>query len=139
MVMRKFKVGNYERGLLYQDGEFKVILGPGRHWFFDPTFKLVVERVSVRDTLFRHRDLDVIVKSGALKGSAEVLDLKDDERALVWADGRFEAVLRPGLHALWKLFHNVTIYRVSAVGVRFDHPDLQSILRGKGAAEALEV
>ncbi|HLX62931.1 MAG TPA: slipin family protein [Planctomycetota bacterium] len=137
--MRKFKIGAHERGMLFQDGEFKCILEPGRHWFFDPLYKITVETVSVRDVLFRHKDLDVIVKSGALKGAAEVLDLKDEQRALVWVDGRFEAVLKPGLHALWTVFHTVTILTVNASNVLFDHADMQAILRGKGAAEALDV
>ena len=48
-----------------------------------------------------HEKLDVIVRSGALKDRAVVLDLKDYERALVWIDGRFSHVLPPGLYAYW--------------------------------------
>src|SRR4051812_3269734 len=67
MTMRKFKIGAHERGLLYSEGEFQVILDPGRHWFFDPLWKITVQKISVRDAAFKHKDLDVIVKSGALK------------------------------------------------------------------------
>ena len=37
----------------------------------------------------------MIVRSGALKDRAVVLDLKDYQRALVWVDGRFSHIL-PG-------------------------------------------
>jgi hypothetical protein len=51
-----------------------------------------------------HDKPDVIVKSGALKDRAVVLDLKDHEPALAWIDGRFShlgtaplpTVQRPG-------------------------------------------
>ncbi len=36
--------------------------------------------VSVRDAWLRHRDLDVIARSGTLEGQARVIDLKDYER-----------------------------------------------------------
>jgi len=107
--MRRFKIGAHERGFLFSGNEFQVILAPGRHWFFDPLFKIRVDVVSVRAAWLAHKDLDVIAKSGALEGLAKVLDLKDDERALVWIDGRFEAVLKPGLYALWTVFHDVQV------------------------------
>ena len=42
--------------------------------------------------------VDMIVRSGALEGEAEVLDLRDTDRALVWVDGRFEKLLGPTFH-----------------------------------------
>jgi hypothetical protein len=71
-------------GLHFHDGEFKGLLGAGRHWFLDPLGKVKVEVVSQRAPWLAHEKLDVIVKSGALKDRAVVLDLKDYER-VVWA------------------------------------------------------
>ncbi|MCY3022350.1 MAG: slipin family protein [Planctomycetota bacterium] len=137
--MRKFKVRAHERGLLFSDNEFQVLLEPGRHWFFDPLFKIRVDVVSVRNVWLKHRDLDVIAKSGALEGQAQVVDLKDNERALFWVDGRFEAVLKPGLHALWTVFHDVKVEVVDARAVRFEHEGLAVILKSEGAGEAFDV
>ena len=80
--------------------------------------------VSVRDVWLDHKDLDVIAKSGALGGEARVVDLKDHERAVVWVDGRVEAVLKPGLYALWTVFHDVRVEVFDARAVRFEHADL---------------
>ena len=96
MVLRRFKVREHERGLLFRDREFKEVLRPGRHLVWDPLFKVRVDVVSVRDVWLDHKDLDVIAKSGALGAEARVVDLKDHERAVVWVDGRIEAVLKPG-------------------------------------------
>ncbi len=137
--MRKFKVGGHERGFLFDDGEFKVMLMPGRHWFFDPFFKIRVDVVSVRDQWIRHKDLDVIAKSGALKDQAHVVDLKDHQRALVWIDMRFDSVLKPGLHALWTVFHDVHVEVLDVREPRFERGDLPLITAGHGASEALDV
>ena len=38
-----------------------------------------------------------------------MLDLKDNERALVWVEGRFDGVYGEGLRALWTAFHAVRV------------------------------
>jgi regulator of protease activity HflC (stomatin/prohibitin superfamily) len=134
-----FKIRDYERGLLFEDGQFKEVLRPGRHFAWRPRRKVRVDVASVRDAWLVHKDLDVIAKSGALGDEARVVDLKDHERAIVWVDGRVEAVLKPGLYALWTVFHEVRVEVYDARALRFDHPDLAVIAQARGAAALLEV
>src|ERR1035438_9989912 len=119
MVVKFVKVPEHMMGLSFDDGEFRGLLEPGRHWFFDPLFRVRVDVVSQRTPWFVHEKLDVIVKSGALEGRALVLDLKDYERALIWIDGRFSHVLPPGLYAYWTTFCKVKAEVVDARTVRF--------------------
>jgi regulator of protease activity HflC (stomatin/prohibitin superfamily) len=139
MVLRRFKVREHERGLLFRDREFKRVLRPGRHWVWDPLFKVRVDVVSVRDVWLNHKELDVVAKSGALGDEARVVDLKDHERAVEWVDGRIEGVLKPGLYALWTVFHDVKVETFDARAVRFDHTDLAAIVQTKGSAVLLEM
>jgi regulator of protease activity HflC (stomatin/prohibitin superfamily) len=139
MVLRRFKIRENERGLLFRDREFKGVLRPGRHWVWDPLFKVRVDVVSVRDAWLTHADLDVMAKSRALGDEAVIVDLKDNERAVVWVDGRLEAVLKPGIYVLWNVFHRVKVETFDARGVRFEHADLASIVQVKGTAALLEM
>ncbi len=132
MVLRRFKIREHERGLLFRDREFERVLRPGRHWVWDPLFNVRVDVVSVREVWLNHKDLDVVAQSGALADEAAVVDLKDNERAVVWVDGRIEAVLKPGLYALWTVFHDVKVETFDVRGARFDHADLASIVQVKG-------
>jgi regulator of protease activity HflC (stomatin/prohibitin superfamily) len=136
-MFRRVKVREHERGLLFKDREFKAVLRPGRRFVWDPLRKVRVDVVSVRDVWLAHQDLDVIVKSGALAGEARVVDLKDRERAVVWVDGRVEAVLKPGLYALWTVFRDVRVEVFDARAVRFDHADLAVIAEARGGAAEL--
>jgi regulator of protease activity HflC (stomatin/prohibitin superfamily) len=138
MVLRRFKVREHERGLLFHDRDFKRILGPGTHWVWDPFYRIRVDIASVRNAWLVHPELDVIVKSGALGDEARVLDLKEHERAIVWVDGRVEAVVKPGLFALWNVFHDVKVEVFDARTVRFDHVDLPLVVQAKGAAALME-
>ena len=101
LFFKRYKIRSFEMGLYFRDGEFRGLLGAGTHWFFDLLGKVAVEIVSRRAPFLAHEKLDLIVKSGELKGHAEVLDLKDDERALVWVDRRFAWIVGPGQCAYW--------------------------------------
>jgi hypothetical protein len=133
------RIRTYEMGLLFRSGEFERLLPPGRHWRFDPLWRTRVERVSQRDPWLVHEKLDLIVKSGALKDRAVVLDLKDDQRALVWIDGRFSHILPPGLFAYWKTLRDVRVEVIDARKIRFQHGDLAIIVRSVLADRVLEV
>lgn len=137
-LFRRVKVREHERGLLFEDREFKRVLRPGRHFVWDPLLKVRVDVVSVRDAWLAHPDLDVIAKSGALGDEAQIVDLKDHERAIVWIDGRVAAVVKPGLYALWTVFNEVKVERVDARAVRFEHADLAVIAQAKGGTALLE-
>ena len=115
------------------------MLSAGRHWFFDPLNKVRVDVVSQRDPWLAHSDLDVIVKSGALKDEAVTLELKDYERALVWIDGRFDRVLDAGRYVIWSKFCKVDVETVDARQVLFDHKDLNVILKSKDVERVLNV
>ncbi|MEN6457401.1 MAG: slipin family protein [Thermoguttaceae bacterium] len=139
-MLKTIKIRSYEVGLHFRDGEFKGLLGAGRHWLVDPLRKVQVDVASQRSPWLTHEKLDVIVKSGALKDRAVVLDLKDHQRALVWIDGRFSHVLPPGLYAYWTAFREVVVEVIEADAqrVRFEHKSLQVIVRSALADRVLD-
>lgn len=137
--VKLYKIRRYEAGLLFRDGEFAGLLEAGTHWFFDPLGEVRVEVVSKRDPWLVHEKLDLIVRSGVLDGRAMVLDLGDDERALVRVDGRFSHLLPPGLYAYWTGQREVRVEVVNAAAARFEHPDLKVITRSATANRVLDV
>jgi regulator of protease activity HflC (stomatin/prohibitin superfamily) len=54
-------------------------------------------------------------------------------------DGRVESLLKPGLYALWTVFHDVRVEVYDARALRFDHADLSIIAQARGAAALIEV
>ena len=136
--IKRFKVRSFEMGLHFRDGEFRGLLTPGDHWFFDPFGKLKVEVVSRRNSFLTHEKLDVIARSGVLKGYAQVVDLQDSQRGLVWVDGRFTWFLPPGLHAYWLDPRKVAVAVVDVRNPRFEHDESKAILRNVTASAYLE-
>ncbi|MGC3969628.1 MAG: slipin family protein [Pirellulales bacterium] len=136
---KTIQIRSYEIGLHFHNGEFRGLLGAGRHRLFDPLGKSFVDVVSRRDPWLVHEKLDVIVRSGVLQERAIVVDLKDYQRALVWIDGRFSHVLPPGLYAYWTALRDVIVEVVDARQVRFEHKDLPLVVRSVGADRVLDV
>lgn len=138
-MIKTKKIRSYEKGLYFWDGEFGKLLSEGRHWFIDPLFKVKVDVVSMRTPWLEHDSLDLIVKSGVLKDQAEIIDLKDHQRALVWVEGRFERILGPGLYALWKSFNETRIEIIDAGEVSLEHEAMNKIAACSDAEDFLSV
>lgn len=129
-MIRLTKIRSYERGLHFRDGELIAVLQPGRHFFMKPFQNETLDVVSLRTPQLSHPDLDTIVKSGLLNpDEIEVIDLKDDQRALVRIDKRFHSILGPGLHAFWKTEHEVEVEVIDATAARFESTALAVIMK----------
>lgn len=139
MFLKCYKVRSYEMGLLFRDGEFQGLLTAGKHWFFDPFGKVRVDIVSQRDPWLVHEKLDLIIKSGALAERAVVLDLKDNERALIWIENRFSHVLPAGQYVYWTGQKQVRVEIIDIRSVRFEHEQFKVIVRSALANRVLEV
>lgn len=138
-LFKRYKIRTYEIGLLFRDGEFQRLLTAGTHWLFDPLGKVRVDVVSQRDPWLVHDKLDLIVKSGALKDRAVVLDLKDFERALVWIENRFSHILPAGQFAYWTGQKQVRVEVVDIRQVRFEHEQFKVVVRSPFAAKLLDI
>jgi len=137
-MVKRATIRSYEKGFLFRDHEFRALVESGRRWFFGRPFSLQVDVSSQRDPWINHEALDVIIRSGALKDKAEILEIQDHERALVWIDGRFDRVLLPGQYALWTGFRKVRVEKVDARRVRFDHADLHVIRKSATGSAVLD-
>ena len=138
-MMKRLEIRSYEAGLVFRKGEFRGVLEAGIHWFFDPLNRLKVQIVSRREPWLAHEKLDLMVRSGLLEGRAEVLDLKDHQRALVWIDGRFSRILPAGLYAWWTGLKDVRVEVVDARNVRFEHGQFRQIARVGAAMRMIDL
>lgn len=124
-----WKIAPLEFGLHFIDGEFVEILKPGKHKISACDGKEHnIEIVSHAEPVFAHSKLDEIVLSGKLEEFADIVEIGDTERALVYIDGRFTRILGGGRHVHWKEPKKVRIEIVDASTIRFEHPSLGMIL-----------
>ncbi len=140
MLFTTIRVREHEFGLLFRHGDLRRVLLPGTHrvptvW---PLGGYTCEVVDTLQARFSHTLLKVLVTNTDLASRLEVVDLKDGERAAVWVDGRFEALLSTGLHAFWTTRASVEVERFSIDPPRFTHAKLDTILGAPGSAQLLQ-
>ncbi|HEY0980797.1 slipin family protein [Schlesneria sp.] len=136
---KRYQIRSYEVGLLFREEEFQGLLKAGTYTFFDPLGKVSVDVVSQREPRLDHEKLDLMIRSGALADQAIVLDLKDNERGLVWIENRFSHILPPGQYAFWTTQKQVRVEIVDTRTVRFEHDQFKTIVRSKLAPLTLNV
>ena len=97
-MFRKNRIRKHEVGLWFRHGDFERVLEPGVYWLpIGPIGGGRLERYSTLDTQFVHPMLDVLVADEELREQLTIVDLTDQERALVWKQGRLGWTLGPGL------------------------------------------
>ena len=129
----------YERGVLFHNGAPVQALGPGDHWRVNVLRRKRIAVFDAREVLLQHADLEQIARSGLLAAETIALSLQHHERALVWVDGRFHQILPPGVHVLWKTYHDVQIERADVGQAAFAHAKLDAILAWPQAGRFLAV
>lgn len=127
--IKRIRVRSYEKGLTFKHREFKRLLEPGVHWFFDPLSRIEVAVSDRRAPSVEHPGIDLVVVANVLGKDAEVVQLKARERALVWVDGRLDRVINDGkIHVFWATHRKVKVEIFDAARLRFEHPLLCDVL-----------
>ena len=126
-------------GIETRDGQVVGLLGTGRHLRLDIEGLVGIRIHSERDPWI-HESTSILRQLQKLSGAAEkidFIDLKDDQRALVQIDGRFQSILGPGLYAFARNVMQVAVEVIDITSPRFVHSDLNVITRAASAATQL--
>ena len=130
------KINNYEIGLRFKNDKLQKVLKPG--WYFENTILGErIDKLSEKNIFCYHKDIDELLRLKALDEYIQVVDLKDDERAALWLDGRFLQLLMPGKYALFNRFREIKAERFSVADPQFKHRFLKQILSSAGSQISL--
>ncbi len=93
----KIRIRKHEVGLWFGHGDSHRALAPGKHWLIWPVnfWRNFVQRVNVLDNKFEHPMLEMLLEDDRLRDMLVLVDLADNERALIWKDGRLGWILGP--------------------------------------------
>ncbi len=137
------RVQSWQLGLHFRHGDFAGILGPGRYRLWRNALPWSragesIELVNPGMPRVSHPLLDVLVADPRFAQAVHVVDLTQDERALVWADGRLASVLGPGRAAFWKAPAKIEVERFTIDQPRLEHRRLEAIVDHPDAGRWVE-
>jgi regulator of protease activity HflC (stomatin/prohibitin superfamily) len=136
----KIRIRKHEVGLWFRHGDFHRALAPGKHWLIWPVnfWHNYVRRANVLDTQFEHPMLDMLLEDDRLRQMLVIVDLADNERALIWKDGRLGWILGPGRHAFWKHPYKIQVETFDVSKFKFEHAKIEAVLSHSSAARFLD-
>ncbi len=116
MTIRKYTINEYQVGLLFKKGVFKQVLDPGTYWIF-------TGEVLVYDLMYPFVppvDWSIVHKSESLSGRLHIVEVKEGELLLVFADGKLLSVETTGKYAYWKSFRDFQLIKADITGIDID-------------------
>jgi len=106
---------DYQRALVWIEGRFHGILGPGRYAYWQGIKEVRVEIVDARTPRFEHEQFDTIVRAAGADRLMTVYTVEPDEVGILFVQGKIVGTLPAGRHAFWTGLQTV---KVSTFGTR---------------------
>lgn len=111
--MKKITINEYQKGLLFKDGQFEKLLNPGTYRLFGNREE---ETVSIVDPIrSKYCPLDTLLANKSVADVTTVVEVGDEELALHFVNGKFREALRRGKYAFW---NTVDVHTFQMVDIR---------------------
>jgi regulator of protease activity HflC (stomatin/prohibitin superfamily) len=90
-----------QRALVWIDGRFRRILGPGLYALWTAIREVRVEIVDAHCVRFEHKDFGLISRNEDAKRLLDICEIKCDHAGVAFIDGKFHEVVGAGRYAFW--------------------------------------
>jgi len=103
---------DFERALVWIDGRFDRILGPGLHALWTKFKEVRTEVVDARSGRFSHKDMNAILSSPSSADQLDNIVVEEGNAAVYFKDGEYVQTLGPGRYLFWKQMGKVRVQQV---------------------------
>ncbi len=97
--MKRVRINQGFTGLVFRNGDYQRVLTAGKHWI---GLKEDVRAYNMSLPFNTNLPLNLLLRDEALADMLHVVNLKDQEIALVFESGNFQNTLTAGKHVYWK-------------------------------------
>jgi regulator of protease activity HflC (stomatin/prohibitin superfamily) len=108
-------IGDGQRALVWVDGRFAGIFGPGLHAYWNGFNEVEAEVIDTKDVYFTHEKLQHIMQTKFEYKSLKTETVSDGHVGILYQDDVFQEVLNPGKFVFW----------TDSVGVRVVQLDMR--------------
>lgn len=107
--MKRIRINEGKVGLVFRNGDYRRVITAGTSWI---SLMESVVVCNLTDQFYASKELNILLKDQVLASMLEVVDVKDNEIVIQYADGKFKQVLTVGKYAFWKGIVEYTFTRV---------------------------
>lgn len=91
-----------ERGLVWIDGRFVGVLGPGQHGLWTAFKEVRIERIDATAVRLDREDLETILRHPSANAHLEAIEVKEGSVGLIYVNGAYRETVAAGKIALWR-------------------------------------
>ncbi len=99
--MKKIIINENQKGFLFKNGKYIKLLNAGKYHLFGES-EVVISDLE-QPIVCSRCPLDTLLADENIADSVAVVEVKDEELALHYVNGKFSSVLRIGKHAFWSV------------------------------------
>ncbi len=103
---------DHQRALVWVDGRFETVLGPGLYALWDEVRDVRVDIIDACKVRFEHEDLNLIAKSADVDHELNISTVEPGYAGVYFQDGDYVETLEPGQYMFWKNMGKVKFYHV---------------------------
>lgn len=124
-MIKKVKIEAYQVGLVLKNGALDEVLNQGKHWLWGTN---EVKLYNMKQSFVSPIELTIALKNSTLNDMLEVVEVKEHEIVLFFANGLFREVLGTGRYAFWKGYQENSFTKVDLSKVAISEPISKTIL-----------
>lgn len=97
-MMKKVRINSYQIGLVFKNGEYEQFITAGTYWFW---FNREIIIYDITKPFYAPVELSILMQDEELMKHLTIVDVRDNEIAIEYKDGKYSQVLRTGRYAYW--------------------------------------
>ncbi|TDW96023.1 slipin family protein [Dinghuibacter silviterrae] len=129
--MKRVNINAYQVGLLFRKGTYQRMLTRGGYWLWSDMDLYVCERTQ---PLTAPVELNILLEDLELKEALHVVEVRENEIVLLYANSLLKEVLTPGRYAFWKSPVRYDFVRIDLGKVEITEPIDRMTLLSKQVA-----
>jgi hypothetical protein len=124
-MIQRVKIEAYQVGLVLKNGALNQVLTQGNYWLWGTN---EVKIFDMKQLFVAPIELTILLKNKDLENMLEVVEVKEHEIVLYFANGLFHEVLTTGRYAFWKGYQENSYSKVDLSKVSISEPISRTIL-----------
>lgn len=129
--MQTVRIKAYNKGLMYKNGRYVKMLKEGKYWIWGNTEVVPYDETKI---YVAPADIRVLMQDSAFSAAVTLLEVGDNERAVVLDNGHYKQLLQPGRYLLWNGLAKYGVIKINLDEVYVDNSLSKAILsRGEVA------
>jgi hypothetical protein len=130
-VLQVIDLKDAHRALVWNEGRFHSIFGPGRYAYWTGQSEVRVELIEARSIRFEHAEFETIARGPGSDRYLDVHEVLPEQIGVLFVNGKAAGTLEPGRYGFWKNLATVKLTKLDTREAVMDVPGQEILTADK--------